>query len=269
MEESNPWPTFVDAFSTVLCIFIFLMLIFVLNSMLIMFESSKKHYVPNTGATHSQAANITSTDPTDSPSVSPEDLEADKSSASGAQADNTPSKPVQLSKQAIKSEVLSQKSQSETLSQATTDNTTAQDSNTESEKDPTQTVIALAQNQRSADIKGLETGRFDTTEKTPRTHEIKGDQFIIYFKQAEQGYTAEVMEELSKWLAATGKKPVSVTLYTPNIPSVSVSDAMRLAYQRGIILLKTVKKPYPGQEVSISVVNDSSIVNCAIVTVSE
>ena len=269
MEESNPWPTFVDAFSTVLCIFIFLMLIFVLNSMLIMFESSKKHYVPNTGTTHSRVANITSTDPTESPSASPENIEADKSSASGSQADNTPDKPVQLSKQAIKSEVLSQKSQAETLSQATTDNTTAQDSNTESEKEPTQTVVALAQNQRSADIKGSESGRFDVAENSPPGHEIKGNQFIIHFQQLEQGYPSSVIDELNKWLLASGKKPVSVTLYTPNTPSVSVSDAMRLAYQRGIILLKTVKKPYPEHDVSISVVNDTTIVNSAIVTVSE
>ncbi|ECJ6124119.1 hypothetical protein ACK1EQ_002941 [Salmonella enterica] len=44
MEESNPWPTFVDAFSTVLSIFIFLTLLFILNSMVVMYESSQKVY---------------------------------------------------------------------------------------------------------------------------------------------------------------------------------------------------------------------------------
>ncbi|EGY9080237.1 hypothetical protein JI643_004339, partial [Salmonella enterica] len=44
MEESNPWPTFVDAFSTVLSIFIFLTLLFILNSMVVMYASSQKVY---------------------------------------------------------------------------------------------------------------------------------------------------------------------------------------------------------------------------------
>lgn len=46
-DESNPWPSFVDTFSTVLCIFIFLMLVFVLNNMLIMYDNSTKVYKEN------------------------------------------------------------------------------------------------------------------------------------------------------------------------------------------------------------------------------
>lgn len=43
-DESNPWPSFVDTFSTVLCIFIFIMLVFVLNNMLVVYDSSIKSY---------------------------------------------------------------------------------------------------------------------------------------------------------------------------------------------------------------------------------
>nr|WP_275888141.1 hypothetical protein [Salmonella enterica] len=43
-DEGNPWPSFVDTFSTVLCIFIFLMLVFALNNMLIMYDNSIKVY---------------------------------------------------------------------------------------------------------------------------------------------------------------------------------------------------------------------------------
>ncbi|SUG51681.1 Putative inner membrane or exported protein [Salmonella enterica subsp. arizonae] len=43
-DESNPWPSFVDTFSTVLCIFIFLMLVFALNNMLVMYDNSIKVY---------------------------------------------------------------------------------------------------------------------------------------------------------------------------------------------------------------------------------
>ncbi len=39
-EESNPWPSFVDTFSSMLCIFIFIMLIFLLNNMLVVYESA-------------------------------------------------------------------------------------------------------------------------------------------------------------------------------------------------------------------------------------
>ncbi|CNK59865.1 Uncharacterised protein [Yersinia mollaretii] len=43
-DESNPWPSFVDTFSTVLCIFIFIMLVFVLNNMLVVYDNSVKSY---------------------------------------------------------------------------------------------------------------------------------------------------------------------------------------------------------------------------------
>lgn len=43
-DESNPWPSFVDTFSTVLCIFIFLMLVFALNNMLVVYDNSIKAY---------------------------------------------------------------------------------------------------------------------------------------------------------------------------------------------------------------------------------
>ncbi len=46
-DESNPWPSFVDTFSTVLCIFIFLMLVFALNNMIIMYDNSIKVYKAN------------------------------------------------------------------------------------------------------------------------------------------------------------------------------------------------------------------------------
>lgn len=261
MEESNPWPTFVDAFSTVLCIFIFLMLIFVLNSMLIMYESARKHYVPETGVAHSIVSNITSTDPTDGTSLSKENLDANKSSSAGAQAESEPDRPVQMSSEAVKSEVMSQKNRADTL---------AQSAETATENNQNKTVVELAQNPSAAESKGSETGRFDLTDNKNPTFDIKNNQFIIHFNAMEQGYSTAVIDEMNKWLKTSGKKPVSVTLYTPDTPSVSVSDAMRLTYQRGIILLKTVKTPYPGQEVAFSVINDPAVMsNSAVVTVSE
>lgn len=41
-DESNPWPSFVDTFSTVLCIFIFLMLVFALNNMILCMTTQLK-----------------------------------------------------------------------------------------------------------------------------------------------------------------------------------------------------------------------------------
>lgn len=261
MEESNPWPTFVDAFSTVLCIFIFLMLIFVLNSMLIMFESSKKHYVPANGVTHSSISNLISTEPTDASSLSKENLEGDKSSSAGAQATSKDNSPAQQSSEATKPETLSQKSKSDTVAQATP---------SEAATPSTQTVVELAQPSSSTTSSAAKTGHFDINDNQKPTFEIKGERFIIHFTSMEQGYSEDVMNELHKWLTTNGKKPVSVVLYTPDAPSVSVSDAMRLAYQRGIILLKTVKNPYPGQEVAFSVINNPAVMsNSAVVTVGQ
>lgn len=58
-EESNPWPSFVDTFSSVLCIFIFIMLIFVLNNMLIVYDSSTKSYNVDKKSDQQPVASVT------------------------------------------------------------------------------------------------------------------------------------------------------------------------------------------------------------------
>lgn len=249
MEESNPWPTFVDAFSTMLCIFIFLMLVFVLNSMLIMYESAKKSYT-----VHSVVKQVT------------------KSSSSPA-SENSSQSEAQQRPAALRSEYEITDSAASSSVEAIQENAevslserdkTMQANADESKKGD---VIRLADNQMAASIKGRISGRFDS-QNTPPVWEIKGKQFVIHFKGLEQGYPAEVIEEVNKWLGVN--KPLNITVYVQPTASIAVSDVMRLAYERGVILLKTLKGKYPNDKISISVVNDATMLsNSAVITRSE
>lgn len=268
MEESNPWPTFVDAFSTVLCIFIFLMLVFVLNSMLIMYESSKKRYEapslveqsvqavasPTRGSEASSTTSMTSNQTRTGDQSQNQPVEGDKKNGS---QDADPDMLAYASAASIAA------SDSTAASAASTGSVTEQASHEEKKNE----VIRLADNQTATSIKGQASGQFDTSTATP-SWETQGHQFIIHFKSMEQGYPQEVIDEMDKWFG--GDKPVSIAVYAYVSPSIAISDAMRLAYERGVILLKVVKSKYPNTEVSISVVNDATtLTNSAVITKSE
>ena len=128
-------------------------------------------------------------------------------------------------------------------------------------------VIRLADNQTATSIKGQTSGQFDTSKANP-SWETQSNQFIVHFKSMEQGYPQEIIDEMAKWFGTD--KPVSIVVYAYVSPSIAISDAMRLAYERGVILLKVVKSKYPNTEVSISVVNDATtLTNSAVITKSE
>jgi len=253
MEESNPWPTFVDAFSTVLCIFIFLMLVFVLNSMLIMYESSRKHYqaietVPTESVdAKSNVKKVLSTD------TEPQEIAAkvDLPIAAGIQKEAT------AGSTAVTAELAATPSTqgAQSVAEIAQDGKLASNEKTE--------IVTLAENQSSS---GSATGRFDVEEAQP-TYEIKGNTFIVHFNAMEQGYSTNVVDEMNKWLV--NSKPKSVTVYAHVTPQISVSDAMRLAYERGIILLKLVRtKASPG-DVSISVINNATVMSNSAVIVKD
>ncbi|MBJ8365083.1 hypothetical protein I6M76_21000 [Citrobacter cronae] len=283
MEESNPWPTFVDAFSTVLCIFIFLMLVFVLNSMLIMYESSKKRYeapllaeqtvqpvassvsgsgassgavstTPNQTRTGDQTQPVEATAADDNKNRS-QDSEADMLAASSASASTDAG--------AATGADFATASDSTAASAASP----ADESEQAGREDKKSDVIRLADNQTATSIKGQTSGQFDTSRANP-FWETQGNQFIVHFKSMEQGYPQEIIDEMAKWFGKD--KPVSIVVYAYVSPSIAISDAMRLAYERGVILLKVVKSKYPNTEVSISVVNDATtLTNSAVITKSE
>ncbi|AYL67049.1 hypothetical protein [Citrobacter werkmanii] len=283
MEESNPWPTFVDAFSTVLCIFIFLMLVFVLNSMLIMYESSKKRYeapllaeqtvqpvassvsgsgassgavstTPNQTRTGDQTQPVEATAADDNKNRS-QDAEADMLAASSASASTDAG--------AATGADFATDSDSTAASAASP----ADESEQAGREDKKSDVIRLADNQTATSIKGQTSGQFDTSKANP-SWETQGNQFIVHFKSMEQGYPQEIIDEMAKWFGKD--KPVSIVVYAYVSPSIAISDAMRLAYERGVILLKVVKSKYPNTEVSISVVNDATtLTNSAVITKSE
>ncbi|ELM1618191.1 hypothetical protein Q3P50_001400 [Salmonella enterica] len=289
MEESNPWPTFVDAFSTVLCIFIFLMLVFVLNSMLIMYESSKKRYeapllaeqtvqpvassvsgsgsssgavstTPNQTRTGDQTQPVEATAADDNKNRS-QDAEADMLAASSASASASASASTDAG--AATGADFATASDSTAASAASP----ADESEQAGREDKKSEVIRLADNQTATSIKGQTSGQFDTSKANP-SWETQGNQFIVHFKSMEQGYPQEIIDEMAKWFGTD--KPVSIVVYAYVTPSIAISDAMRLAYERGVILLKVVKSKYPNTEVSISVVNDATtLTNSAVITKSE
>ncbi|MHC0471487.1 hypothetical protein ACYF6Y_22960, partial [Citrobacter sp. EBS8] len=278
-----PWPTFVDAFSTVLCIFIFLMLVFVLNSMLIMYESSKKRYeapllaeqtvqpvassvsgsgassgavstTPNQTRTGDQTQPVEATAADDNKNRS-QDAEADMLAASSASASTDAG--------AATGADFATASDSTAASAASP----ADESEQAGREDKKSDVIRLADNQTATSIKGQTSGQFDTSKANP-SWETQGNQFIVHFKSMEQGYPQEIIDEMAKWFGKD--KPVSIVVYAYVSPSIAISDAMRLAYERGVILLKVVKSKYPNTEVSISVVNDATtLTNSAVITKSE
>ncbi|EMW6555636.1 hypothetical protein AAFF16_004164 [Citrobacter werkmanii] len=285
MEESNPWPTFVDAFSTVLCIFIFLMLVFVLNSMLIMYESSKKRYeapllaeqtvqpvassvsgsgsssgavstTPNQTLTGDQTQPVEATAADDNKNRS-QDADADMLAAASASASAS------TDAGAATGADFATASDSTAASAASP----ADESEQAGREDKKSDVIRLADNQTATSIKGQTSGQFDTSRANP-SWETQGNQFIVHFKSMEQGYPQEIIDEMAKWFGTD--KPVSIVVYAYVSPSIAISDAMRLAYERGVILLKVVKSKYPNTEVSISVVNDATtLTNSAVITKSE
>ncbi|MBU5600810.1 hypothetical protein KQJ18_02445 [Citrobacter sp. S55_ASV_140] len=289
MEESNPWPTFVDAFSTVLCIFIFLMLVFVLNSMLIMYESSKKRYeapllaeqtvqpvassvsgsgsssgavstTPNQTRTGDQTQPVEATAADDNKNRS-QDAEADMLAASSASASASASASTDAG--AATGADFATASDSTAASAASP----ADESEQAGREDKKSDVIRLADNQTATSIKGQTSGQFDTSKANP-SWETQSNQFIVHFKSMEQGYPQEIIDEMAKWFGTD--KPVSIVVYAYVSPSIAISDAMRLAYERGVILLKVVKSKYPNTEVSISVVNDATtLTNSAVITKSE
>ena len=293
MEESNPWPTFVDAFSTVLCIFIFLMLVFVLNSMLIMYESSKKRYeapllaeqtvqpvassVSGSGAssgavstTPNQTRTVDQTQPVEATAAGAnknrsQDAEADMLAASSASASASASTSTSTSTDAGATTGTDFATASD--STAASAASPADESEQAGREDKKSDVIRLAENQTATSIKGQTSGQFDTSKANP-SWETQGNQFIVHFKSMEQGYPQEIIDEMAKWFGTD--KPVSIVVYAYVSPSIAISDAMRLAYERGVILLKVVKSKYPNTEVSISVVNDATtLTNSAVITKSE
>ena len=285
MEESNPWPTFVDAFSTVLCIFIFLMLVFVLNSMLIMYESSKKRYEaplldeqtvqPVASSVSGSGASSGAVSTTPNQTRTGDQTQPVEATAAGANKNRSQDAEADMLAAASASASASTDAGAATGADfATTSDSTAasaaspaDESDQAGREDKKSDVIRLADNQTATSIKGQTSGQFDTSKANP-SWETQGNQFIVHFKSMEQGYPQEIIDEMAKWFGTD--KPVSIVVYAYVSPSIAISDAMRLAYERGVILLKVVKSKYPNTEVSISVVNDATtLTNSAVITKSE
>ncbi|AXC87864.1 hypothetical protein DO628_14355 [Salmonella enterica subsp. salamae] len=200
-DESNPWPSFVDTFSTVLCIFIFLMLVFALNNMIIMYDNSIKVYKANIeNKTKSTAQN------------------------SGAN-DNSNANEI------VNNEV-----------------------NTQDVSDGITTMS------------GKEVGVYDIADGQKIDITSTKNELVITYHGRLRSFSEEDTHNIEAWLEDKINSNLLIEMVIPQA-DISFSDSLRLGYERGIILMKEIKKIYPDVVIDMSVNSAaSSTTSKAIIT---
>ncbi|ECO4488978.1 hypothetical protein HT780_004878, partial [Salmonella enterica] len=200
-DESNPWPSFVDTFSTVLCIFIFLMLVFALNNMLIMYDNSIKVYKTNIEKTT-------------------------KSAVQNSGANNSSN-----ANEIVKNEV---------ATKSTSDGITA--------------------------MTGKEVGVYDIADGQKIDITSTKNELVITYRGRLRSFSEEDINKITAWLEDNGNSNLLIEMVIPQA-ELSFSDSLRLGYERGIILMKEIKKIYPDVVVDMSVNSAiSSATSKAIIT---
>ncbi|EAW0945170.1 SPI-4 type I secretion system auxiliary protein SiiA [Salmonella enterica] len=200
-DESNPWPSFVDTFSTVLCIFIFLMLVFALNNMIIMYDNSIKVYKANIeNKTKSTAQN------------------------SGANDNSNPN-------EIVNKEV-----------------------NTQDVSDGMTTMS------------GKEVGVYDIADGQKIDITSTKNELVITYHGRLRSFSEEDTHKIKAWLEDKINSNLLIEMVIPQA-DISFSDSLRLGYERGIILMKEIKKIYPDVVIDMSVNSAaSSTTSQAIIT---
>ncbi len=200
-DESNPWPSFVDTFSTVLCIFIFLMLVFALNNMIIMYDNSIKVYKANIeNKTKSTAQN------------------------NGAN-DNSNANEI------VNKEV-----------------------NTQDVSDGMTTMS------------GKEVGVYDIADGQKTDITSTKNELVITYHGRLRSFSEEDTHKIEAWVEDKTNSNLLIEMVIPQA-DISFSDSLRLGYERGIILMKEIKKIYPDVVIDMSVNSAaSSTTSKAIIT---
>lgn len=200
-DESNPWPSFVDTFSTVLCIFIFLMLVFALNNMLIMYDNSIKVYKTNIGK---------NTKPT----------------VQNSGANDNPN-----ANEIVDNEITTQN---------VSDGMTT--------------------------MSGKEVGIYDIADGQKIDITSIKNELIITYHGRLRSFSEEDTYKIEAWLEDKINSNLLIEMVIPQA-DISFSDSLRLGYERGIILMKEIKKIYPDVVIDMSVNSAaSSTTSKAIIT---
>ncbi|HCC0890743.1 TPA: hypothetical protein M4K80_004347 [Salmonella enterica] len=186
-DESNPWPSFVDTFSTVLCIFIFLMLVFALNNMLIMYDNSIKVYKTDTQ----------------------KNTRANEQNSGGNESLNT--------NEIVKNEVTTK---------------SASDGMTE--------------------MSGKEIGIYDIADGQRIDITSTKNELVITYRGRLRSFSEEDIKKIATWLEDKTTSRLLIEMVIPQA-DLSFSDSLRLGYERGVILMKEIKKIYPGVDIDMSV----------------
>lgn len=192
-EENNPWPGFVDAFSCMLCIFIFIMLIFLLNNMLVVYESA----IGGAGRTVYQ-----------------------------------------------KSDDLLELTNENDLS----DLPEIQTENTVEEKG-----------------KAFEEGGTDIIYNNNILINMTEQSLTIEYEGNLKNYIKEDILKIIQWMKNRKNKNFEIEVFIAE-SNISFSDSLRLAYEKGIILMREIKSFDPGLILTLSInTHSTSLKNKAVI----
>ncbi|MER3141116.1 SPI-4 type I secretion system auxiliary protein SiiA [Salmonella enterica] len=201
-DESNPWPSFVDTFSTVLCIFIFLMLVFALNNMIIMYDNSIKVY----------KANI------------------------------------------------------ENKTKSTAQNNNGANDNSNANEIVNKEVNTQDVSDGMTTMSGKEVGVYDIADGQKTDITSTKNELVITYHGRLRSFSEEDTYKIKAWLEDKINSNLLIEMVIPQA-DISFSDSLRLGYERGIILMKEIKKIYPDVVIDMSVNSAaSSTTSKAIIT---
>lgn len=221
-EESNPWPSFVDTFSSMLCIFIFIMLIFLLNNMLVVYESA----IGGEGKViYQKQADL---------------IESKQENSLNA-----------LNKTQVKDSI--QKIQPGIENGHVN---TAQDKVLVNKKN-TQNELSQIQIENENIVKGVpkqvKNRNNDIAHNKDKTRvTITGNTLTIEYEGEVNTYLKEDITKMMDWIKSTKHKIFEIEIFIPK-SKISFSDSLRLAYDRGLILMREIKSVDPSVILSLNV----------------
>ncbi|WP_157791460.1 hypothetical protein [Candidatus Hamiltonella defensa] len=234
-EESNPWPSFVDTFSSMLCIFIFIMLIFLLNNMLVVYESAiggegKVIYQKQSDSIELQQENSLNT----------------------------------LNKTEVEDSI--QKIQPGIENGHVN---TAQDKVLVNKKN-TQNELSQIQIENENIVKGVpkqvKNRNNDIAHNKDKTRvTITGNTLTIEYEGEVNTYLQEDITKMMNWIKSTKKNSFEIEIFIPK-SKISFSDSLRLAYEKGLILMREIKSVDPSLMLNINInTNSDSLENKVVI----
>lgn len=235
-ENANPWPSFVDCFSIVICVFIFAIIIAIVNNLIITFDSSLKKRVEREAIVDEVPSGTASQETT---RVFP-----DKSKEENTQDEGTHNKQggeLASNKEAVNAQTKDEAELS-AADKSKEDNTQSEGTHNKQGGELISNKEAVnAQTKGEAELSGVDEGLFDVIQED-NIKIIENENKITISYQGTPGIISEKKSaQIITWIGKTGKKRFNVDVHISQ-RALPFSDALRLGYEQGIFLLKDVKR---------------------------